>query len=286
MNHFQDLNDDPLAEILAAPVERRDIPADAPQEHFERCAKCRGTGVFTTYSGRVLGPCFACKGKGGASYRQPTAVRAAARAASAERRQSTADANWAAFTAAHEGVAAWIARSAGFEFAKSLGEAVRKYGSLTEKQMAAAEKCMLRDAERAQARTAERAATSAKLDISKLDQAFSVARANGAVKAAIRTGSIVFSLASATGKNPGAIYCKTRSEGTYLGKIVGGEFKSAFACTPAHTAEIVEAAADPKAAALRYAALTDECSVCGRLLTDPDSKAAGIGPVCATKFGW
>ena len=42
--------------------------------------------------------------------------------------------------------------------------------------------------------------------------------------------------------------------------------------------------ADPLAAAKRYGHALGVCAVCGRALTDPDSIAAGIGPVCAKRF--
>jgi hypothetical protein len=37
---------------------------------------------------------------------------------------------------------------------------------------------------------------------------------------------------------------------------------------------------------VRYGRATGNCSCCGRELTDPASIAAGIGPVCAEKYGW
>lgn len=49
---------------------------------------------------------------------------------------------------------------------------------------------------------------------------------------------------------------------------------------------LTEAAADPLTAAIRYGEVSGECSCCGRKLTDPQSIERGIGPVCATKFGW
>ncbi len=42
---------------------------------------------------------------------------------------------------------------------------------------------------------------------------------------------------------------------------------------------------DPKAAAKAYGMESGRCCVCGRLLTVPESIEAGIGPVCAVKFG-
>jgi hypothetical protein len=43
---------------------------------------------------------------------------------------------------------------------------------------------------------------------------------------------------------------------------------------------------DPKAAAAKHGVASGECSVCGRDLTDPESIALGIGPVCAEKFSF
>lgn len=42
---------------------------------------------------------------------------------------------------------------------------------------------------------------------------------------------------------------------------------------------------DPLDAAARYGHETRSCGVCGRSLTDEDSRTLGIGPVCLKKFG-
>lgn len=42
--------------------------------------------------------------------------------------------------------------------------------------------------------------------------------------------------------------------------------------------------ADPVTAAQRYGLELGECSVCGRTLTDAESRAAGIGPKCAARY--
>ena len=47
-----------------------------------------------------------------------------------------------------------------------------------------------------------------------------------------------------------------------------------------------EVAADPRAASVAYGRELGRCGVCGRTLTDADSIAAGIGPVCAGRVGW
>lgn len=49
-------------------------------------------------------------------------------------------------------------------------------------------------------------------------------------------------------------------------------------------AKIAEAGAE--AAAARYGHEIGECGMCGRQLTNDESRARGIGPVCAAKAGW
>lgn len=43
---------------------------------------------------------------------------------------------------------------------------------------------------------------------------------------------------------------------------------------------------DPQAAAILYGKELGVCGICGRTLTDEDSRAYGIGPVCREKSGW
>jgi Family of unknown function (DUF6011) len=43
---------------------------------------------------------------------------------------------------------------------------------------------------------------------------------------------------------------------------------------------------DPKAASLLYGTKLGACGVCGRTLTNQDSRDLGIGPICAGKMGW
>lgn len=46
---------------------------------------------------------------------------------------------------------------------------------------------------------------------------------------------------------------------------------------------VAEIAKDPKGAMVRYGRELGECGHCGRTLTDEASRAAGIGPICASK---
>jgi hypothetical protein len=49
---------------------------------------------------------------------------------------------------------------------------------------------------------------------------------------------------------------------------------------------LVEIAKDPRGAAVLYGKKLERCAICNRPLTDPDSRAAGIGLICAGKQGW
>lgn len=51
-------------------------------------------------------------------------------------------------------------------------------------------------------------------------------------------------------------------------------------------AVLVLVAKDPEAASKRYGRELGHCGVCGRTLTDENSRANGIGPICADKAGW
>jgi hypothetical protein len=122
------------------------------------------------------------------------------------------------------------------------------------------------------------------IDVTKITEAFERAHKAGLKRPKVRFQSIEFSRAPDTGKNPGAIYVKSGEE--YLGKVLSGRFYPVKACDEARRAEIVTIAADPGAAAKAHGLKVGWCSCCGRELTDPNSIALGIGPICAEKYGW
>jgi hypothetical protein len=49
---------------------------------------------------------------------------------------------------------------------------------------------------------------------------------------------------------------------------------------------VVSAAANPLEAARLHGQRTGSCSCCGRELTNAESIALGIGPICRERFGW
>ena len=179
----------------------------------------------------------------------------------------------------------WITRKADtFEFASSMRLALRKHGTLTQAQHAAIDRCIAKDAARAYDR-AIRAETAAIMDMSRIVEAFDAVKKNGAKKASLRLHGLTISMAPATGRNPNCLYVKRAPGGEYIGKIdPAGIYRPSFSSTPADLDLLRAANVDPRAAAIRYARETGECSCCGRELTDPESIALGIGPICAARW--
>ena len=70
----------------------------------------------------------------------------------------------------------------------------------------------------------------------------------------------------------------------YLGKVTRISMDSRLSDDVKEV--IMLASKDPLTAAIQYGKVSGECSCCGRELTDPQSIERGIGPICATKFGW
>jgi hypothetical protein len=71
-----------------------------------------------------------------------------------------------------------------------------------------------------------------------------------------------------------------------LGRVKDGKFILGNRCTEGQEAAFIEAANDPKEAAIKYGRLTGACAICGRHLENKESIERGIGPICAERFGW
>lgn len=270
---FADLHDD-IDALSSSPAADRSVVI-----HSEPCGACKGSGRFFSYTGRLVGKCFKCGGSGKLEFKTPAHVRAQNRAKAVVRKVEQAASKWDTFAAAHPDQAAFLSSSS-FDFAVAMVEAVKKFGSLTDNQMGAVNRCM----EKAAARVVTREQNSTAINVDTIKAAFDAAKASGLKRPGIVCGPVDFSLAPDHGRNPGAIYCKV--DGNYVGMIVAGQFKAGRDCTAEHTALLVRIAQDPKAAAIEHGKMTGRCSCCNRLLTDPVSVANGIGPICASRFGW
>lgn len=191
--------------------------------------------------------------------------------------QLTPEQQW---RADHADVAAWLDAAAdGNQFAASLRAGLARYGSLTERQVAAARSAMQRQASPAPDR-------SAPIDVSRIEAAFESARGAGLIRLRMTLGEgIKFSPAGEGSRNAGGLYVKS-SDGTYLGKVLGGKFSASRDCSDEQREEVIRVASNPAEEARAYGMRTGRCSICGLQLTDPASIDAGIGPICAEKFGF
>ncbi len=277
--------DDDLSDLIGGTPKTAIVHPPAtykPVDFTEPCKKCGGSGQFRGWSGRSFGACFACKGKGKLSFKTSHETRERSRATAAVRRESKEQEALEAFKVEQPAVWAWMDGST-FPFAVSLMEAIRKFGSLTENQLAAAFRCIAK-LETVKAARVERIENAPAVTIDRIAEAFATATGNGLRSPRLRIAGFTFSPAKATSNNAGAIYVKQGSE--YLGKVMAGKFICTRECGDERRDEVVKVANDPKAAAVAHGLKTGNCSCCGRELTDPDSIAAGIGPICATKYGW
>jgi len=281
-------------ETNAAP-KAADLPlvskAIAPM-YSEKCPGCRGTGRFTSYSGRVTGSCFKCKGTGTLVFKMSPEKRQAGRQYAANRKEkqmaevrSSVD----TFAAQYPAEMQWLQANSANTFAHSLSEQLNKKGTLSEKQVAAITSAIARDADRKVKFAAEKAAreeAAPVVSIEAIEQSFNHAREKGIKRPKLRLDTFKFSLAPETGRNAGSIYVVDKDADQYLGRVTNGKFFRVRECNDQQEARILEVCADPKAAAVAYGKRYGSCSCCGRELTNGASIDLGIGPICAEKYGW
>ena len=263
--------------------------------YFEQaCTKCNGTGRYTFgYINVRSGECFACKGKGKLSFKTSPATRLKAKMASQKRAVAQAEAK--ATTAqewkdANPAEALWMETSAPkFAFAGAMLDALNKFGSLTEKQFETVQRLTLQSAQFMAERATEkaiRAETAPVVTVEAIEVAFNNAKQAGIKFPKLRLDTFVFSPAGENSKNAGAIYIKNKEDGVYLGKVAGGRLFTSRDCDTETSERIVAVSSDPKQAAIAYGQKFGKCAICARALTDKDSIALGIGPICAEKYGF
>jgi hypothetical protein len=267
------------------------VPTDRAETLYsEPCKACKGTGVFTGYTGRIIGTCFKCDGKKVLTFKTPKAARDSAKIKNAERKAAKEAANLLSVETEYPALKAWWTGS-DFEFAVNMRDAVIKFGALTEKQLAAA----LKQANNFAAAKAEKqqaavtaVANAPVVNVSAVVEAFNRAFTAGIKRPKMRVLAgdhrLVLSRAPDNGNNAGAVYVKERDTEAYLGKVLGGKFLKSRDCDDVTAEQVVQVCRDPLTAAVAYGRLLGECSVCGRTLSDPVSIANGIGPICQDKM--
>lgn len=263
----------------------------AEQVFVEGCPKRCRNGKFVSWSGRIIGDCFACKGRGTVTRKTAPEVRQRQAEARVERKVRLGAEALEDFTQQYPAEGAWLKQRASVStFANSMLDAICRFGDLTDGKMAAIRRCMQQDADRA-AQRAERVTNAPAADtagIDRLKAAFDKAIAFTAEKGLklsprITIGGVTIRPAKATSANPGALYVKSGSE--YLGKIADGKFFASRECSEEMKGKVLAFVADPAEAAKVYGQTTGTCCVCNATLISK-WKERGIGPICAQKFGW
>ncbi len=290
---FSDLGEDLSEGLIKAKPKDKDeglmgqTYSEATVARYEaKCPvpQCR-KGSWIAYTGRVVGPCRRCNGTGIIKTRtNPITLkknREQARAKRAEQAQAN-DQKAAQFLADNPAIATWFEKNrAGFDFARDLYSNLYKYGTLTEKQIAAVQKMVDRDAEWKVAKI--EASKVQDLDMSGLVEIFANASEH-LKRPRLIIGDLLFTKAPDTGKNAGFLYAKMNGE--YAGKISPrGEFVKAWGCNDEVVEKIRAISCDPLAAAQAHGHDTGNCSACGRMLTNELSIELGIGPICRGRWG-
>lgn len=259
--------------------------AKAPEPmHIEDCPSCRGRGRFISWGGRDMGDCFKCKGKGKIEYKLSAEQRKAGRDYAKKRKQASLQEKKDAFKEMHPAEYAWLqANAPQNSFARSLLEGFFKYGSLSEKQLAAVQRSLAKVEER-KVESVKRVEEAKAVEVLSIVEAMERARDKGIEFPKLRLGEFVFSRAGDNSANRGGLYVKRGGE--YMGKVVNNKFVRSFGCAEEVEAEILDVCAKPMEAALAYGQRTGKCSCCGRKLTKKESIDRAIGPICAEQYGW
>lgn len=279
MIDFSDLETRPEDYAGSAPAKAKKERPTFP------CQSCGGSG---TYKGvRVHQEetrCFPCDGRG--YFYTSEADRRKNRQAAANRKRSKLETAQDVFNTEFPGfievcrdMASWN------DFARDLLSRYNQYGALSQGQVDAVYRMKAKaDATRA-AKEAERAAMNAVVDLSAIHAMFDKAAKSGLKKPVYRAEGLVLSLAKASSVNAGAIYVK-RTSGEYLGKVTGKQFLATRDAKAEDKSTLDLIATNPSQVARDYGKRVGVCSCCGRELTDPASIESGIGPICATKWGF
>lgn len=259
------------------------------------CESCRGTGRWSGgYVNRVEGKCHACNGVG--YFVTSPEARAKARSAAATKRADAATAAQQANQAHGDGyLLRWLGEVESWNtFAASLMEQHRAGKAWSEKQVDACRRMHAK----MEAKKADKAAAAVKreaeapaVELQSIVDMFAAAKASGYKKPMYRANGLRIK----PGRVEGDLYVLTEERmefGTYgeqpgyEGKITLGKFFAARNCNETTMPKLLAIAADPKGEAIRHGQRTGTCSCCGRELTKHASIEAGIGPICAAKWGF
>lgn len=262
----------------ASPLENARTTRQTREQVQHKCQKCEGTGQFR---GRgYTGKCFECNGKGW--FKRSAEDRQKSREAAKRRKAATLADKQAAFNESNPGIVDFLRANGWSSFFISMLQAYEKYGSLTDNQVRAINSSQAKIAARRIEREERREAAKVIVDLSTIVEMFNKARQSGLKRTKYHAEGLTLQPAGEQSRNAGAIYVHRGVE--YIGKVVNGQFMPTWTAHDDDKKALLIIADNPKEAAVNWGKRTGRCSCCGRELTDPDSIAAGIGPICASKW--
>jgi len=303
-NHFadfpaDDLDTAPAAKIVTA---RQTFP----------CTSCGGSGKWTRQDryGRDVSSdrkCYACRGAG--VFLTDEKTRKAHREAAWNSKAKKLENTKGGFEDQHPGLVKSLTGMTDWNsFAASLVQQFAARGTLSDNQVAAAERMIAKTETTRAANQAAREVNKVEVDLAPIRVMFEAAVRSGHKRPVYRAEGLVISRAPDSGKNPGALYVKDTGS-TYGGKVVEATYSPNYDGNRAdfahysydvknETGKVVETvtvrqsatealnkiAADPREASATWGRRTGSCSCCGRELTKTASIEAGIGPICAEKW--
>lgn len=178
-----------------------------------------------------------------------------------------------------------------YDFAISLRKSFLKNGKLSDKQLAAAKKCISKkvtkknDVDTEQNDNIDQTGL---LGIAELVSSMWRARRNGVKEPKMRlfaentSFNVVFDNDESSKYNNSIRVLS--DDGQLLGRILGKKFYKSY-YTPDDVAnQIIETCSNANKSAISYGRRTGSCSCCGRPLNNEESVRLGIGPVCRTYF--
>lgn len=250
------------------------------------CQSCGGTGQWRGGFNRYgSSKCHTCNGRG--FFKTSPEERQKARQQYQTSKTRLVEEARAAFNEEYPGLIDELRKLTDWnDFAASLVASFHQYGSLTEKQVAAAQRMLVKLAENRVKREAEKTEKQAVVDLSPIRTMFEAAVASGRKKPTYRAEGLIISRAPDHGRNAGSLYVVLDGSREYQGKIGEDNVYRPVARADASTTQALQVIAEnPSEAAVRYGRKTGNCAICGRELTAAESVERGIGPICANNFG-
>lgn len=272
---------DHLDELIKAPSKPGPVaPVELP---LVNCPKCKGSGVWVSYSGMTRRDCFACKGSGSMTQQRQNRVRGAVKA------KLTKAANLKAYHADHADLIDFMRKNWSWNtfFASMIERLIQS--PLSEKQEAACYKIMFKTIESREAAQAIKDAAAPKVtDLTAIHDLFETALKNGkkrrALLAAHFDNEATYQIKLTPAKAPRTTIW-VNVDGTFCGGIEEDGSTRFNRNAPSWLiVDLQRIAADPIGEARLYGNKNGICCCCARELTDPKSIEAGIGPICESKW--